>query len=262
MGNPSKEDTHPLHGDLPNAPYQKAFLVAGQDDRGPYVGLGGHYQHTLAFSHNYLATPLVKLHAAAARFDLGMTIANLKNSPMDLMYLAHINFRPVDNGRLVYSAPCTAQHVRVRTNLPSHVRPSPAYLEFIQTLRQQPEKADRFTPGLVFDPEVVFYLDYLADEAGWAHTIQVHPDSQADYVRHRPAQLDKSVRWMCRTPDQDALGIEPSTSEGDGYLAEKAKGTVKVLPPHGEFHCDIEIGALMPAEAQQVEEKIKRILAG
>jgi hypothetical protein len=260
IGGPSKEDTHPLHGELPNAPYQKAFLVAGQDDRGPYIGLGGHYQHTLAFSYNYVATPLVKLHAAAARFDLGMTVANLKNSPMDLMYMAHINFRPVDDGRLVYSAPCTAQHVRVRANLPSHVRPSPAYVEFIRTLQQQPDKANRFTPGLAFDPEVVFYLDYLADEAGWAHTMQVHPDGQADYVRHRPAQLDKAIRWMCRTADQDALGVEPSTSEGDGYLAEKAKGTVKVLPPHGEFHCDVEIGTLTPAEARQVEETIERIV--
>jgi hypothetical protein len=260
IGGPSKEDTHSLHGELPNAPYQKAFLVAGQDDRGPYIGLGGHYQHTLAFSYNYVATPLVKLHAASARFDLGMTVANLKNSPMDLMYMAHINFKPVDDGRLVYSAPCTAQHVRVRANLPSHVRPRPAYVEFIQALQQQPEKANRFTPGLAFDPEVVFYLDYLADEAGWAHTMQVHPDGQADYVRHRPAQLDKAIRWMCRTADQDALGVEPSTSEGDGYLAEKAKGTVKVLPPHGEFHCDVEIGALAPAEAQQVEEKIKHTL--
>ena len=261
MGNPSREDTHPPHGELPNAPYQRAFLVAGQDDRGPYLGLGGHYQHTLAFNYNYLATPLVKLHAAAARLDLGMTIANLKNSAMDLMYLAHINFKPADDGRLVYSAPCTAQHVRVRTSIPAHIRPRPDYLEFIETLRQQPEKADRFAPGLAFDPEIVFYLDYLADEEGWAHTMQVHPDGSADYVRHRPAQLDKSIRWMCRTADQDALGIEPGTAEGEGYVTEKAKGSVKVLPPHGEFHCDVEIGALTPAEAQQVEEKIKHTLS-
>ncbi len=262
IGNPAKEDTHPLHGELPNAPYQKAFLVAGQDDRGPYIGLGGHYQHTLAFSYNYVATPLVKLHAGAARFDLGMTVANLKNSPMDLMYMPHINFRPVDGGQLVYSAACTAQHVRVRTSIPSHIHPSPDYVEFIRALQQQPEKANRFAPGMAYDPEIVFYVDYLADEAGWAHTMQVHPGGGADYVRHRPAQLDKAIRWMCRTADQDALGIEPSTSEGDGYLAEKAKGTVKVLPPHGEFHCDVEIGALTPAEARQVEEKIQRIVAG
>src|SRR5512136_1170620 len=44
MGVPGKEDTHPLHGELPNAPYPKAFLVAGSDERGPYLGLGGEHQ--------------------------------------------------------------------------------------------------------------------------------------------------------------------------------------------------------------------------
>ena len=31
MGVPAGADTHPLHGELPNAPYQKAWLVAGED---------------------------------------------------------------------------------------------------------------------------------------------------------------------------------------------------------------------------------------
>ena len=61
--------------------------------------------------------------------------------------------------------------------------------QIIQALQQQPEKANRFAPGMAYDPEIVFYVDYLADEAGWAHTLQVHPDGGADYVRHRPAQL-------------------------------------------------------------------------
>ncbi len=262
MGVPSKEDSHPLHGELPNAPYQKAYLVAGQDEKGPYIGLGGQYQHTVAFSHNYVAAPLVKIYAASRLFSSSMTVTNLKNSEMELMYLAHINFRPMDNGRLVYSAPCTPQHVRVRSSIPSHVRPRPGYVEFIEELRQRPEKADRLTPGLLFDPEIVFFLDYLADVEGWAHTMQVHPDGSADYVRHRPAQLDKGVRWMCRTADQDALGFEPATAGPEGYLAEKAKGNLKILPPHGEFHCDIEMGMLTPAEAKRMEEKINQIVAG
>jgi hypothetical protein len=262
MGVPSKEDSHPLHGELPNAPYQKAYLVAGQDEKGLYIGLGGQYQHTVAFSHNYVAAPLVKIYAASRLFSLSMTVTNLKNSEMELMYLAHINFRPVDNGRLVYSAPCTPQHVHVRSSIPSHVRPRPGYVEFIEELRQRPEKADRLTPGLLFDPEIVFFLDYLADAEGWAHTMQVHPDGSADYVRHRPDQLDKGVRWMCRTADQDALGFEPATAEPEGYLAEKAKGNLKILPPHGEFHCDVEMGMLTPAEAERMEEKINQIVAG
>jgi hypothetical protein len=63
MGVPTEEDTHPLHGELPNAPYQAAFIEIGQDDKGPYIGLGGRYQHTVAFNHNYVAEPMVKLYA-------------------------------------------------------------------------------------------------------------------------------------------------------------------------------------------------------
>ena len=263
MGSPSQEDTHPLHGELPNAPYQKAYVVIGQDERGAYIGLGGRYQHTVAFNHNYVAEPLVKLYANSSLFWLTLTIANLRHSEMELMYLAHVNFRPVDNGRLVYSAPCTPERVRVRTSIPTHIRPLPGYAEFIQELARHPEKHNLLSPGLIFDPEVVFFIDCLTDEAGWAHSMQVHPDGSADYVRYRPDQLDKGIRWISRTADQDALGlILPATAEPEGYLAEKAKGNVKTIPARGEFRCEIEMGALAPAEAERMEEKIARIVAG
>ena len=261
MGVPSKEDTHPLHGELPNAPYQKAYLIVGQDEKGAYIGLGGQYQHTVAFNHNYVAEPLVKLYADSTLFEVTMTITNLKSSAMELMYLAHVNFRPVDNGRLVYSAPCTPGHVRVRKSIPSHIRPLPGYAEFIEELGRHPEKHNLLALDLVFDPEVVFSIDYLADEEGWAHSMQVHLDGSADYVRHRPDQLDKGIRWISRTADQEALGLVlPATAEPEGYLAEKAKGNIKTLPPKGVFHCELEMGTLAPAEAKRMEEKIARMV--
>jgi hypothetical protein len=39
MGNPGPMDTHPLHGELPNARYQQAALVAGTDADGPFMAL-------------------------------------------------------------------------------------------------------------------------------------------------------------------------------------------------------------------------------
>ena len=262
MGVPTAQDTHPLHGELPNAPYQRAFLTAGEDERGMYIGLGGEYSHIVAFNHNYLATPLVKLYAGSSLFDVSLTVVNRKRTDMELMYLAHINFRPVDGGRLVYSAPCTPEHVRVRRSIPSHVHPGPGYKEFLEELARHPERHNVLSPDLPFDPEVVFMIDYLADEKGWAHSMQVHPDGSADYVGHRPDQLGVGVRWICRTPDQDALGLVlPATAGPEGYLTEKARGNIKIVPPQAEFHVNLRIGVLTPDEASEMEAHIEGIKA-
>ncbi len=260
MGVPADGDSHPLHGELPNAPYDSAYLVVGEDERGAYMGLGGRYQHTVAFSYNYAAEPLVKLYAGENRCFVSMRVTNLKETPMEYMYMAHVNFRPVDNGRLVYSAPSDAEHVRVRRSIPSHVKPGPDYVKFLDTLAADPGQHEVLRPDLAFDPEVVFFIDYLADEDGWAHTMQVYGDGTADYIRHRPEQLDKGVRWICRTPDQDALGmVLPSTAEPEGFSAEKAKGNVKTLGAGEAFLCEMEMGVLDEAEAIALAEQIERI---
>ena len=262
MGVPAAGDTHPLHGELPNAPYDEAWVVVGADERGDYIALGGRYRHTVAFSYNYVAEPLVKLYANSSVFTIAMSITNLKRTPMEYMYMAHVNFRPVDNGRLVYSAVATPAHVRVRSSIPSHVRPGPGFREFLASLAERPAAHHVLKPGLSFDPEVVFFIDYLADVNGWAHTMQVHPDGSADYIRHQPAQLDKGVRWICRTPDQDALGmVLPSTAEPEGYSAEKAKGNVKVLGGGDTWRCQFECGVLTEAEARTMEKTIGEIVA-
>jgi hypothetical protein len=263
MGVPMGEDTHPLHGELPNAPFQQAWLLCGEDARGPYIGLSGEYRHTVAFSHNYTATPLVKLYAGEARCTIALTVTNLKRTPMEFMYLAHVNFRPVDYGELIYSAHATPEHVRTRKSIPDHVRPGPGYHEFMQELAQNPARHHILHPDLAFDPEVVFTIDYLADSEGWGHTMQLYPDGSADYICHRPDQLEKGVRWICRTPDQDALGmVLPATAEPEGYHAEKAKGHIKTIPAGGSYAVEMEAGVLTPDEAQAMAQQIRQIVAG
>lgn len=263
MGVPTASDSHPLHGELPNAPYQRAWIKAGADEQGAYLDVGGRYEHTVAFSHHYAAEPVVRLRAGSSVVEVSLTITNLKRSEMELMYLAHANFRPVNGGRLVYSAPADPAHVRVRTSIPSHVRVKPGYAEFLTQLSQDPAAHHVLAEGLAFDPEVVFFIDYVVDEAGWAHTLQVHPDGSADVMRHRPDQLPKGVRWICRTADQDALGmLLPATAEPEGYTAEKAKGNVKTLAGGAEWRCDMELGALTAAETQALAAEIERLVAG
>jgi hypothetical protein len=118
-------------------------------------------------------------------------------------------------------------------------------------------------PDLAFDPEAVFFIDYLADEDGWAHSVQVHPDGNVDTIRHKPAQLPKATRWISRTPDQDAIAmVEPGTCEPEGYSAEKAKGNIKLLEPGETFMCEFEIGTLATDEVDGIVEKINTLIQG
>ncbi|MEZ4835502.1 MAG: DUF4432 family protein [Caldilineaceae bacterium] len=261
MGVPGPEDDHPLHGELPNAAYQQAWIVLGEDDGGAYIGLSGRFLYTVAFAHNYVAQPTVKIYTGSTLCHVGLEIQNLKQTPMELMYLAHANFRPVDNGRLLYSAIKDAEHVRVRRSIPSHVKPGPGYKEFLDALGEHPEQHHVLAPDLVFDPEIVFNIDYLADVDGWAHTLQIHPDGSADYIRHRPDQLDVGVRWISRTPDQDALGLLlPATAEPEGYSAEKAKGNIKTIPAQGTWRCDYVLGAVGEDDVAGIAAQIERLV--
>jgi Domain of unknown function (DUF4432) len=228
MGRPSPGDTHPLHGELPNARYQSPRLQVGSDDLGTYMSLTGTYHHRVAFNHHYRAQPTVTLRSASGRLSVDMTIQNLRRSPMDLMYMMHINFLPVDDAELADSV-SGAGPVR-------------------RAVRDY---------GRTVDPELVFDLDGGANTEGWSHAVQLHPDGSADFVSHRPDELDHALRWLVRNGDEEALGLSlPATAQAEGYAAEKAKGHVKCLYPDARFHCTVELGALTSADAEKLLESM------
>jgi len=261
LGAPGPDDTHPLHGELPNAPFQKAWLEI--DEGGGTVTVGGSYQHTVAFSTNYLATARVAMTAGSALLGVSLAVENLKRTPMDLMYLAHANFRPVDHGELHYTASYDAKSVRVRTSVPPHISPKPDYMAFIEKLAQDPLPHHRMDPSLAFDPEVVFSIDMKADDEGLAHAMQAHPDGTADYIGFRPDQAPICTRWVCRTPDQDGLGIAfPATAEVEGYTAEKAKGHLIELAGGAVWNIDIKMGLLTAPEAAGLKDRIDAVRNG
>src|SRR5262249_8001571 len=160
----------------------------------------------------------------SSRLAIEMRIRNLHHAPMELMYLAHTNFSPVDHGRLIDTVPDGARHMRVRGSLPPPFVPSSEYARLIARLQQDPAAHRVIDPDLAIDPELVISLDPRADDSGFAHAMQLLPDGSADFVSYRPDQLDRCLRWLCRTPAENALGLMlPATAEADGYLAEKAK---------------------------------------
>ncbi len=261
MGCPSREDTHPLHGELPYADYQEATIVVGEDDEGKYMGLGGLFEYKVAFSFNYRARPLVKLYEGNTVIDISMEIENVSSYPMELMYMEHVNFRPVEGGKIVQSLGWTSESMRVRESIPQHVKSSPKYERLIQMLKSKPELTREINHGLDFTEEVVFFLkNVLTDENGWAHFMQVHPDGSADYISYKPEEFDHATRWIIENEDLAALSLAlPATADAEGYLMEKKKGNVKEIPGNSSRNFSIRAGYLDKKEVEQMQEHINSI---
>ncbi len=261
MGNPGPEDTHPLHGELPNAPYDDVQLIAGDNAEGPFMALTGRSRHTVAFSHDYVARPTVRLQRDGTSVAVDMAIENLKRSPMQLMYLGHINFRPVDGGRLVDTVADDRRDIAVRQVLPAiFFSPSADNGRYRDAVIADPARHRIFVKGEAILPELVLTMQARSDPEGWAHALQIHPDRTADFVSHRPGELGFAVRWITRGPDQDALGLVlPATAEADGYCAAKAKGCLLELPPGEIFRCAIRFGVMDAETAAGQEQRITRI---
>lgn len=263
MGGPGATDTHDLHGELPNMQYDSASLVGDEDEHGVYIALTGSVEFAHAFGAWYRATPEIRMYPHSGVLRVRFAAQNLARTPMEYMYLCHVNFRPVDHGRLHYTAPCDTEHVRVRDNVPAHLNVTQEYRDFLADLAAHPEKHNVLHPDLPFDPEAVLFVDMQSDGAGFAHALQLHPTLDGDLISYRPGELDHAVRWICRTPNQAGLGLVlPATAEPDGYTAEKAKGNVKVLAAGDTYSCDFYTGAVSLPAATRVREHIEAVLGG
>lgn len=265
MGNPSEKDSHPQHGELPNAGYQKAWLQIGEDEKGKYIALSGSFHHVVGFECNHIAEPKIKMYEDSSLLDVSITIENLKNTDMDLMYLMHINFLPVNDSEIIYTADYTPEKVKIFDEFPDSMQSDPKYAELIahaNELKKNPKLHHKIDPSQAYDPELVFIIEYNEDENGDAHTMQLHPDGYADYVSHRPSQLKYGVRWIARTKDEDAIGIVlPATAGHRGYIAEKDLGNVEVLPAGEKVEFNVLLGLLTPEESLKMKAKIEALNA-
>lgn len=261
MGNPGPQDNHPLHGELPTAPYQEAWLLFGEDEGGGWLGVSGAFNYTKAFGDKYMAVPTVKLYERRTVLDVSMTIENLGHYPMDLMYMCHVNFLPAENGEIIQAAGWGPRDMIVRSSIPPHVKPTPQFLSFLESLKRNPETTRILRPQDEYNPEIVFYIRNLkGDASGLTHMLQKHPDGSSDYISYDAKQLDHTVRWILKHEDQKVVGMAlPSTCDPEGYTAEKQKGNVRSIPALGSVSFAVRTGYLDPGETRKMENTIRSL---
>ncbi|MET3898117.1 hypothetical protein ABIB57_002063 [Devosia sp. UYZn731] len=260
IGSPGPEDRHPLHGELPNACYEDAYIELGGSWQNPSLSVGGAFRYTLAFATSYRFDPEVTIPAEGTLFDMEVKATNLKASPMDLMYLGHANFMPIDDAELKYSARYVPTDVVLRTSIPPHLRPNEHYLEDLAKLAANPALHHRIGSRAAFDPEAVFMVKYRADSSGWAHSLQVLPDGSSDYIAFRPCEFPAAIRWVCLTPDQRGLGLAlPTTSGVEGAAKEIAAGRSVKVPPGGSWQARMRMGTLSAEETRTITTVIETL---
>lgn len=239
-GVPGPGDDHAAHGEMPTARMDRAALLI--DDDG--VTVVGEYEYVMGFGAHYMARPHVRLGVSDTCFDMGMAVENLSAAPMDLMYMAHVNFDFVANGRIHQAAPFTPERTRVRSAVPRHVTPNPDYLALIDRLARDPAAMAVLDQPDQYAPEQVFYIDAPAvDDQGQTHLMLERPEGDGFTLSYSPVQFPKLVRWVLNGGDaQVAAFALPSTCEPEGYCAEKAKGNLRVLGPGEEAVFNTRMG--------------------
>lgn len=258
MGNPGPDDDHPLHGELPNLPYDTAHLVLGDEDGRAFVDLTGSARDRLAFGHDFTARPRVRLREGSAEMTAEIAVENSGPLPLPFFYLAHINFQPVDGAVLLDALPDDRRDLILREPGLTEATPDPARA-FHALLRTDPARHREIGPGPIL-PEMVATMALPAGPDGWTHVLQRHADGQGDAVSYRPADLPHAVRWMTRGGDMDALGLVlPATAPPDGRAAATRNGHTLTLPPGTVFRSEMRIAALLPPQTAAMAAHIALI---
>ena len=262
-GCPSPDDTHALHGEMPCAPMDRAYIVYGEDKIGPYVSLVSEWEYVMGFGNHYLASPRLMLRPGATLFDLEMNVKNLSLTPMDLMYICHVNFALVRGGEIFQGADFTPADTCVRKSIPGHVSPTPSYLKLLDAFAKHPERSAVLTDAEQYDPEQVFFIRNLkSDKNGMTHMMVRGPKKDAFYISWSLKEMPQTTRWILCNSDQEVGAFAlPGSCEPEGYLAEKRKGHVRRLGGGKTARFKVKLGYLDPQNADTAQNVIENLKA-
>ncbi|WP_370675795.1 hypothetical protein [Pleomorphomonas sp. PLEO] len=106
----------------------------------------------------------------------------------------------------------------------------------------------------------MFAFDPLTDDEGWSHFMQIHPDGTADYTSFMPENTGAAARWICRTGDQEAVGMAFPVRSPDE--ASRVNGRPVTHAPLGKGECfknEIVAAVFTPAEAEAMVRHIETV---
>ena len=225
-GCPSPEDTHLLHGEMPCAPMDEAWLELEGDS----VAIHGRYEYVMGFGHHYQSEPAVVLRADSALFEIRMAVTNLASVAMPLQYMCHMNYAYVAGATFSQNIPDEA--LKLRESIPAHVKPTPQWLAFNQRIIEGKEVLTSLNAPERYDPEIVFFADALDAFTPVVEFRMTAPDGTTFLTRFSSAEFGAATRWILYNGDQQVAAFAlPATCRPEGFLAAQRSGTLILLAP-------------------------------
>jgi len=256
-------EDYPLHGELPFADYPETYTGIGRDEKGKYLAVGGTYVYRNSQEYHWAYSPELRLYDDASVLEMHIDIHNRRQSPLDYMFMCHMNWLAVDGSRLVYSAKKDKEHIKpdppeLKGDSPRAVR----MREFSKKLMEDPMILDVLDfKTQCCDPEMCINVKYEADENHWAHAMQVMPGGDACYVGFCTTELPYALRWFCCTGDESGVGIAlPTTGTNRSTAYQKEHGYYNTLDPEEHAGIRFDFGYLNKEKANEMEGRIENIL--
>lgn len=238
-GCPAEEDSHPLHGEMPCARMDSAWLEL--DEQG--ITLRGEVEYIKGFGHHYRASPAVTLLAERPRFNIEMAVTNLSGNAMPLQYMCHMNYAWVADG--VFSQNIPDRAFQLRTSIPGHVHPTPSWLDYTARLAALPTPFDGLSHPEMCDPEIVFFADNLPQYGESLSFSLTSPDGYGFNTRFDTRQFSHATRWVLNNADQQvAAFVLPATCRPEGFIAAQRAGTLLSLAAGEQRLFRVETGMI------------------
>ena len=260
---PGDGEDYPIHGELPFANYPETYAGIGRDEAGTYLAVGGTFVYRNSQEYHYAYSPELRLYAGATVAQMHIDIHNRRANDLEYMFMCHMNWLAVEGSHMVYSAPKDKEHIVVSpTELGGDSPRAVAIREYGKRLVEDPTIGDVLdSKTQCNDPEMCTTIRYKGDEKGWAHAMQVMPEGDACYVGFDTAKLPYALRWVCRTGDEDGIGIAlPTTGTNHSTAYQREHGLFNTLAPYAHDRLRFDFGYLPKERAQEMESHINQIL--
>ncbi|WGE89164.1 aldose 1-epimerase family protein [Actinobacillus arthritidis] len=226
-GRPSPEDDHRLHGEMPCARMDKAWLVFDEDS----LSVGGSFEYVKGFGDHYLAQPEVTLRKDSSMFDIKMNITNLASVEMPLQYMCHMNYCYEHGATFSQNIPDNA--IQLRQTIPGHVKPTPQWLAFNEEIKQGKYVLSSLDNDEMYNPEIVFFMDNLQQYQANLEYRMHSPKGYNYLTKFSSKEFNYATRWILYNADQQVGAfVLPATCRPEGYLVAKKANTLIIMKPH------------------------------